>query len=219
MNIRSLIHDVDPYDGFPYQEIPVNLWGWGSEDPNFATMIDAVQPGLIVEVGSWKGASAIHMAKLLSARSLKGHILCIDTWLGGLEIWTTRDDKNFFPSLNLHHGYPQLYFQFLANVMHVGFQDLITPFPVTSTIGVRWMQLHQIKADLIYIDASHDEADVYADVVNYWDVLNPGGALFGDDFHKWEGVRRAVRRFAAERSIEFQARGRQWVFMKEGRFE
>ena len=67
-----------------------------------------------------------------------------------------------------------LYYQFLANICHKGVQDWIVPIPTTSTIGARWLEYHKLQADLVYVDASHDEDDVYDDLKNYWKVLKNG---------------------------------------------
>lgn len=61
------------------------MQGWGSTHPIFAEVINLISPRLILEVGSWKGASVIHMANLLKAQNIDGAIICIDTWLGGLD--------------------------------------------------------------------------------------------------------------------------------------
>ena len=45
-------------------------------------VIADVKPKLIVEVGTWKGASAIYMAKICRKLELNTEIVCIDTWLG-----------------------------------------------------------------------------------------------------------------------------------------
>jgi predicted O-methyltransferase YrrM len=169
---------------------------------------------MLIEVGTWKGASAIHLARLLMERNLNAHILCVDTWLGGLEIWLNREDTTFYQSLDLRFGYPSVYYQFLANVLHCGLEKMITPLPQTSEIAARLLRAYGVSADLVYIDASHDQHDLYRDMTNYWEIIKPGGALFGDDFLKWIGVRRAVEQFAKEHSLPLLQKGRQWVILK-----
>ena len=50
--------------------------------------------------------------------------------------------------------------------------------------------------DLIYVDASHEEAAVLAELRLAWRLF-PAATLCGDDW-QWLGVRAAVRAFAAE---------------------
>jgi predicted O-methyltransferase YrrM len=66
---------------------------------------------------------------------------------------------------------------------------------------------------MIYVDASHEEEDVYQDLVSYWDLVRPGGVLFGDDW-TWDGVRLAVQRFADEQGIVIRHRHDKWELRK-----
>jgi Methyltransferase domain len=128
---------------------------------------------------------------------IDGAVLCIDTWLGGLEHLLWENEWNIRPFCR--HGYPTLFYQFLANVMREGLQDFIVPLPTTSLIGARWMRKKGLVADVIYIDGSHDEEDVYNDLKEFWRVLRPGGVMCGDDFSiVWYSVICAVNRFAKE---------------------
>jgi len=51
----------------------------------------------------------------------------------------------------------------------------------SSLIAARWFAAAGFQADLVYLDASHDADDVYADIKAWWSNLRPGGVLFGDD--------------------------------------
>jgi hypothetical protein len=214
--IRSMLHATDPYEGFDPSPWPLDLHGWGSTVPAFSELIGQVRPKLIVEAGTWKGGSAIHMADQVVAAGLDAQIVCVDTWLGALEFWTSQDDPKRYKSLQLKNGYPQVYYQFLANVCHKGHQQRIIPFPQTSTHGALWLRYFGFTAELIYIDASHEEEDVYADLLAYWEVLAPGGVMFGDDW-SWDGVRVAVLRFARETGVTQRFIGDKWVLDKPGR--
>lgn len=191
-------------DGFNSLAWPLDLSGWGSDAPIFGQLIDELRPRLIVEVGSWKGASAIHMARQCDALDLDTRIVCVDTWLGAYEFLGSDGERDLKPI----YGYPQIYYQFLANVVQTGQQQRIIPFPQTSLIAARYLAQHQVKADLIYIDGSHDEVDVAMDIRSYWPLLRRGGVLFGDDYDCWEGVRQGV----ADSGRTFEVLdGRYWV--------
>jgi Methyltransferase domain len=213
VDVRALLHAEDPYAGFDAGAWPPDLHGWGGDSPAFRELILETKPRLIVEVGTWKGASAIEMARVLADAGLPGEILCIDTWLGALEFWTDHDDPERYRSLRLRHGWPQVYYQFLANVVHRGHQSRIIPFPQTSATGALWLRYYDIRAELIYIDASHEEEDVLADLSAYWEVLAPGGTLFGDDYD-WDGVRLAVQQFAGEHRLTIAFTADKWVLRK-----
>ena len=164
--------------------------GWNSRSPIFGKLIEYVKPNVIIEVGSWLGASAIQMATQCKKLSLKTKIYCVDTWLGAEEFWTTGKDHSA-RDLKLKNGYPQVYTEFLSNIVEFGFQDVIVPIPNTSYIGSIIFKYYKIKADLIYIDASHEYEDVKSDIKSYLKLLNPNGVIFGDDM-TWPSVRKAV---------------------------
>jgi hypothetical protein len=212
--LMAAIHSEDPYAGFLADEIPLDEQGWGSDSPAFGILIERVKPSLIIEVGTWKGGSALEMARHLERLGLEGsRILCIDTWLGALEMWGDQGDADRYGSLRLKHGYPQLYYQFLANVCHRGAQKWIIPFPLPSGTASQWLSLRSVRAGLIYIDGSHEEEDVYADLVSYWDLLSADGILFGDDY-SWTGVKMAVDRFAREKRLRLDHINDKWLLAK-----
>lgn len=189
--ILPALHALNPYAGFNAHDYPLDLQGWNGDAPIFDLLIGQIRPQLIIEVGSWKGQSAITMGRSLLRHGLRASILCIDTWLGAIEFWTDQHDPTRYISLRHKHGYPTVYYQFLANVVHCGLQDVIIPFPQTSAIAARWLAQQGIRAEMIYIDGSHDEPDVRADLDNYWPLLADGGYLFGDDIN-WPSVRLAL---------------------------
>ena len=111
----------------------------------------------------------------------------------------------------MENGYPTVYYQFLANVMHKNLEDIIIPFPQASALAARFLLLNNVKADMIYIDASHDEEDVYNDINNYWHLLKQNGVIFGDDYDEfWPGVKLGVNNFVADNDLEVGFSHRQW---------
>ena len=118
--------------------------------------------------------------------------------------------------LLLRHGQPQLYYQFISNVMHEGLQGVITPFPISSTAGAAVLQRAPLRPDLVYIDAGHEYRDVMRDIELYWALLRPGGVLLGDDFVPlWHGVIRAASEFADRSGVVLQAWGEKWLMQKQ----
>lgn len=212
-NLIERFYKISPYQDFDPTTYSPDIQGWGSYHPLFQEIIHSTKPQLILEVGTWKGASAIHMASLLRKENINGAIICIDTWLGGIE--NLSDDKiSGINQLN-HHGYPTLYYQFLANVIHSKVEDYIIPLPNTSNIIAKYLKSSSIQADFIYIDGSHDEDDVYTDLNNYWQLLKPGGIMMGDDWYTgWYSVICAVNRFAKENQLEIAVTDEKWVLKK-----
>lgn len=183
--------------------LPEDLTGWNGDKKIFGELVAEIKPKTIIEVGTWKGLSAINMGKHVKKNNLETTIYCVDTWLGAIEFWdkfNNTEERN----LLLKNGYPQIYYQFLSNVVHNGLEDTILPFPNTSENGFRYFKSKKINADMIYIDASHEYDDVYKDVGNYINILNQGGVIFGDDYKHWVGVRNAINDFTKQNNLHLE---------------
>lgn len=176
--LRNKIHgSLDPYAG-----MTADIQGWASTSPVFADCIRELNPKLIIEVGTWKGCSAIHMAKTCLELYNDFEIVCIDTFLGSWEHWTTMPE--FLPHDLRIHGRAHIYEQFLFNVAHMDLEKYITPFPIDSVNGALSLKHWNVQADMIYVDAGHDYDSVFTDLMLYKDLVRPGGYLLGDDwFH------------------------------------
>ena len=200
MHIRHKIHGTnDPYANLDL--LPEDLQGWASEAPVFLEVIEKLKPKTIIEVGSWKGRSAIHMTQLAllhcDARELE--VVCVDTWLGSVEHWVDNIDfKNF-----MRNGRSRLYEQFLSNVIHKGLQNNITPFPIDSINAYEVCAKLGIVADLIYIDAGHDYTSVGNDLFNWSSILREGGYLIGDDWFHQPIKKAAYETFGEDKVIPY----------------
>lgn len=209
---------MNKIDGSIYENftpLPYDASGWGGDSPIFKRLIKEIRPRNIIEVGSWKGQSSITMGKAVKSLGLDTKIYCIDTWLGSIEFWC-KMASNTHTDLKQKHGYPQIYYQFLSNVVHNNLEDVIFPLPMTSLTGSKYLKVKSIISELIYIDASHEEEDVYSDILSYWPLLDNEGIMFGDDFNK-SGVRNAVKRTEKKLGVKFQTDERFWILKKKAK--
>ena len=174
--IQKLFRE-NPYTGFDYQKFPMDITGGGGS-PFLTNKIRKISPTTIIEVGSWKGSSAIHAASLLKENRNDGVVICIDTWLGGLESLERMPGWDISPYRN--QGFPALYYQFLANISYLGLQDFVVPFPCTSSAAARWLLKNHIQADLVLLDKSWDENELINDVQEYKPLIRPGGGILGE---------------------------------------
>ena len=179
---------------------------WGSEHPWLHETMQRVQPQVLIEVGSFLGRSAAHMAGKLKADGRDSAIICVDTWLGDDEHWTIPEVRAL---MGMERGRPCLYEKFLENMRRLGLQEFVVPLPIDSISGARLLSKLGIKADLIYIDGGHVEGEVYRDIANFWTLLRPGGAMLLDDWNdgRFAGLQRDGERFARERGIKLEAQG------------
>lgn len=203
-----LLKQENIYDNLAVEGYQPDLQGW--IHPEFDTIIkpwiDAFsQNSLIIEVGSWKGLSTNKMAEAMKRSQKNGHIIAIDTWLGAPEFWidTTSDQDHDLQKIN---GYPSVYYTFIKNIKSLGNQEIIVPFPISSAQGYEVLKHYHVQADLIYIDAAHEEDAVFEDLEKYFSLLKPGSIMFGDDYVEsyWPGVIAAVNRFAKKHTLKVE---------------
>ena len=57
--------------------------GWFNHGEKILALLEQYRPMVVVELGTWLGASAIPMA--LSVRRWGGTVTCVDTWTGDLD--------------------------------------------------------------------------------------------------------------------------------------
>ena len=213
------IHHSNIYDGFDWAKYPDDLTG-GELYPVFEELIKSIRPQFILEIGSWKGKSSVHMVELQRKYKIPDPVvMCVDTWLGSDPVhqWRYKDHEIWGMKNMYDHGYPTIYKQFLSNVCRHKCEDAIVPFPNTSYVAAEWlMASKQYQPGMIYIDGCHDEDECYLDIKRLWPLLPKGGVMIGDDFEAgWYGVICAVNHYAREYGIQLQiAPGNKWLMQK-----
>jgi hypothetical protein len=200
--LDTLFFGRDPLKDFPAGQYATDLQGWHSDHIYLTRAIEQVRPAIVVEVGVWKGASIVTLAKAIQRLKLDAVVIAIDTWLGSSEhyLW-----EKFIPDLDFQFGYPRLYHKFAANIVTQGLADLVVPLPLDSINAFQLLKERGIRPDVLHIDAGHDYHSVMADLKAWWPQLNPGGILIGDDYFKkpiigqgkWPEVRAAFDEFFA----------------------
>jgi len=179
--IDTIHEGKNPYTGFPAGEWAGTWYGdHGAMREVFAQAIDRLNPQLIVEVGTFVGESAIHMAQLIKKQNRSCAILCVDTWYAGFDHWKGAREK-----IRNHFGRPDFYYKFIANVIQAGCQDVIVPLASDSVNGARIIKWLGLTPQFVYIDASHEEGDVFRDYEHYWETLPSGGGMMADDLSNW----------------------------------
>lgn len=207
MRIFDLIHTYNIWNEIDARDHVPDLQGWNSESEVFNRLIKETCAQEICEIGTWKGASAVNMARFVIGSP---EIVCVDTWLGSLEMWIDREKRSL---MQFDFGRAGIYETFMRNIKCFGLQNIITPFPTTSSIAARFFHHHKICFDLIYIDASHETKDVFDDIRSY-ETLAP--VIFGDDYD-WPSVRSAVDSFANMnfRDFDLEIANEKWILRKK----
>lgn len=161
---------------------------------DLAALVELVQQlppaPVIVEVGSWAGASARTMAE---ASDSEARIYCVDHWHGNVE--------SYDPVCKLaQHLTPlQAFRAFCRNMDQHLFRKVI---PLVGT-SRHWADLwpEHIQVDMVYLDGDHRYQAVKADILAWQEHLKPGGILAGHDYGIFDGVTRAVDQCVGDQEL------------------
>jgi len=192
----KLIHGYDVYHNFDFHKYRHRVHGWNVNPDLYEMLITRIKPKVIIELGSWLGASAISMAKIIQNLGYDTKIICIDTWLGSLE-FIGLHDADWQRTLMSTYGYPDVYRQFLSNILYEEVSDIIIPFPNTFEHACGWLTSKHIKTGLIYSDGHNSMDSVYNDLTYAWPLLDNNGIVFGDDLKNigWPGIKMGLNKF------------------------
>ena len=211
------IFDPINYHNFDHTKLEHNVIGWNGNNDIFKEIIYGflAPPKNILELGTWYGQSAINMGHIIKDSNKNCNIICIDTWLGSLEFIGLHEmdpDRRLFPK----YGYPRAFYQFLANIKYENLEDIIVPFPQTTTLGCKWLKLHNYSFDMIYVDGSNELSDVTNDIKFAWLLLEEGGIIFGDDYGhgSFPGVTMAVNKFTIDKNLKLIIKDNFWIIKK-----
>lgn len=160
----------------PSVALKPNLVGWCPEENKrlLLELIRAHDVKTVIEVGCFVGLATVLFAQHCD------HVTAIDT----------------FEAKNLEYLGPQTsvaaenqYDQLMANLYHYEVADKVTVLKVSSLEAVEHYPL--MRADMVYIDASHVYEDVKADIAAW--LPRAKKVLCGDDYTPtWPGVKKAV---------------------------
>ena len=185
----------------PYRSVdilPFDDHGWFAQNNRIRLeyIIDKLKPKVVVELGSWLGASTIFMAEKLSEGAI---LYAVDNWnqqgSAGVQnnpLWSSK--------------LKTLYQSFLSNVIHKKMTQIVIPIRMDTLEAARALN---ITAELVYVDASHEEEDVYNDIIHWYPHLDIGGIMCGDDW-SFQSVRNAVRRAEKELNQRTKSVGNFW---------
>ena len=116
---------------------------------------------LYIEVGSWQGESAEIAAGYFEK------VICIDPWSEAIS------------KIKPQYGYDmdEVYKAFL---LRTALCRNVEAFRITSIEGA--MRFRHLRASVVYIDGSHMEPNVIADMRAWWPIVADNGIMAGHDF-------------------------------------
>lgn len=142
--------------------------------------------GIAVEIGTWKGRSAIYLADRIKQANKNATLFCIDSWSGIV-------DHPFPMPLSLG-----AFREFQENVLACGHAEMIIPV-ISNSINATTI-FPDRSIDFVFLDASHDYASVKRDIIAWLPKVRLGGTMAGHDYYH-DTVRKALEETIRDVSI------------------
>jgi predicted O-methyltransferase YrrM len=167
---------------------PVPPHSWFHHGEQVLALLEQHRPMVTVELGTWKGGSAIAMARVV--RQWGGIVHCVDTWTGDV----TGGPVSGHPGMILHAAH---------NAVACGVSASLRFIP---SLTVEAAHAWHGPIDFLYVDADHTDASVTADLHAWWPHLRVGGLIAGDDYRSslYPGLTDAWDRFEVEAGQAFE---------------
>lgn len=148
-------------------------------------------PGIVVEVGSWEGRSAVEIAQAAYPRDL--HV--VDHFQG------SESDGDISGALARERG--DIYEVFMSNVAEHTAGNVV----VHRMSWQEWMaQEAPQRIAFAHLDAEHGYEHAKALIGAVLPLMSAGGIICGDDYHPdWDGTRRAVDELVPGREVNMHA--------------
>ena len=188
MNDRNILDAILYPQGFRYtfdERIVTAI----DDESGIDQIVEKTKPLNILELGSWLGKSAINFGNKCLDRNLDVSILCVDTWLGSHEYWTTYVARQPLVSNSFS--------VFCSNVVANKLEKNILPFRQTTKNAIQILKYHDVKFDLIYWDCDH--ASVFEDLLLVEDVIDTNGIIVVDDYFEHHTVKQQVDRYLSDK--------------------
>jgi hypothetical protein len=206
--VMNALYGRDIWHGFvPLRPRAHEVQGWNGRHPVFARLLDRVTNKTMIDVAAWKGQASIFVADLMREGRIDGCVVAVDTFLAE-EHWQA-DGRLFtrYPG-----GRPDVSETFLENVAYARLEDYVVPLFASAGAAARLLTGRGITAGLIHLDSSRDYAELLRDAEAYWQLLEPGGYLVGDDFaESWPGVIKAAQEFSAKVGKKLEIVPPKWI--------
>jgi len=150
-------------------------------------IVKEIKPINILELGTYKGASAINMANALNELALNdSRIIFSDTWTTIVHSAEGKNKelysnyiflyKHGLQKRYLNFGYPNIYYRFLSNVIHTNNQKYIIPFPSTNNqILDVLISENKIKFDLIFYNGELSSEPIIYSINKSFQLLSHNG--------------------------------------------
>lgn len=165
----------------------------------------APEGGVLVEVGTLWGRSAVYMAERIkeSGKNLKFYV--VDRWRPYVE--QGFDVAGNFPEIIKQHG--SMFGGFAYYIESSGLSEYIRVLRMDSSEAAKLFL--DLPPHFVFIDANHEYENCLRDIQS-WDPYMPKGSVIAGHDYDWESVKRAVDDHFGDDVAE--ARVRSWIVRK-----
>ena len=163
------------------------------EKKELLTLASSLRPNsVIVEIGSYLGASSVFLAKAVSSQNTK--VYCIDTW----------------ENQGMSEGPRDTYEEFINN--SAKYADVIVPLRgFSSVIATDFNE----EIDMIFFDGDHSFDGVFSDIKLWLPKMKQKGIVVFHDYGWAEGVRRVVHKFILPiTAMHYKTANMWWGYLK-----
>lgn len=184
-------------------------WGWCDlyKANALASMVLALRPKIIVEVGVYGGRSLQAFAQALKSLG-SGIVIGIDPWDKAASVADMADQANINWWSGLDHE--SVYQKCMDNIRLLGIDSFVQIIRAKSDD----VDPKQWTLDVAHIDGSHEET-AYRDTVRYGSQVRVGGILVADDTQWSSGApQRGVEWMLANGFIQLYPLGTGAVFQR-----
>lgn len=178
------------------------IQGWFNfADPYRRAVREASDGAVFVELGCWKGKSAVFLGVevINSGKAISVHY--VDHWGGSNEPEHKTD-----PDLERVFGL------FMDNIERLHGLDCMVHRGRTVDVAA---DFEDGSVDFIWVDAGHEYDEVLADIKAWWPKLRVGGVMGGDDY-PMIGVKSAVEEFFPQHEVGSESGWQWWRVRKRG---
>ena len=177
-----------------------NIQGWFDYSDLYSDVVKNFNSGShFVEVGSWKGASAVYMGVEIINSGKEIKLDCIDNWEFSDEIYTSNADINLWKIT--------AYNEFMENIKPLS--NVVNYHKLNSIEGSKLYEDESL--DFVFIDASHEYENIKNDLIHWYPKVKFNGVIAGHDYSS--EVKPAVNEFFINK--QFNILGSCWVHNKK----
>ncbi len=154
---------------------------WPLEQRVLCDLIKTVPGKWVIEIGCFQGNTTVKLAEVCAAVGKK--LWCIDPWNGKQDLSDDEVYQTFLDRTRPYHDH--------MHITRDGSQETALVSDITASCG------------LVVVDGDHSYEGCKSDLVRFWPLVLPGGAIAVHDYFDigWgPGIQRAVKEFCQERA-------------------